>query len=83
MKASDWISVKDKLPRVNTGVLVCCQVEEQQWIEFATLTRDDFKELRWYDASGFDLTTVTHWQKFVFPKKRKEKRKSYDRARNF
>ena len=69
MKASDWISVKKRLPRVNTGVLVCCQVEEQQWIEFATLTRNDFKELTWCDASGFDLTSVTHWQKFVFPKK--------------
>ncbi len=74
MKASDWISVKDRLPRVNTGVLVCCQVEEQQWIEFATLTRNDFKELRWCDTSDFDLTTVTHWQRFVFPKKRKEKK---------
>jgi hypothetical protein len=71
MKASDWVSVKDKLPRVNTGVLVCCQVEEQQWIEFATLVRNDFKELRWYDVCGCDLTTVTHWQKFVYPKKKK------------
>lgn len=71
MKSSDWISVKDRLPRVNTGVLVCCQVEEQRWIEFATLTRNAFKELRWYDASGFDLTHVTHWQKFVFPKNKK------------
>lgn len=78
MKASDWISVKKRLPRVNTGVLVCCQVEEQQWIEFATLKRNQFKELIWQDACDSDLTTVTYWQKFVFPKKRK----SYDRARN-
>lgn len=74
MKASDWTSVKDKLPRVNTGVLVCCQEGEEQWIEFATLKCDSFKELRWYDASGFDLTTVKYWQKFVFPRKRKEKK---------
>lgn len=71
MKASDWISVNDKLPRVNTGVLVCCQVEVQQWIEFATLTRNNFKELIWHDACGFDLANVTHWQKLIFPKKRK------------
>lgn len=74
MKASDWISVKDKLPRVNYGVLVCCQEGEEQWIEFATLKRDSFKELRWYDASGFVLFGVTHWQKLVFPRKRKEKK---------
>lgn len=74
MKASDWINVNDKLPRVNIGVLVCCKEGEEQWIEFATLIRNDFKELRWYDASGFDLITVTHWQKFVFPRKRKEKK---------
>lgn len=60
MKPNDWINVKDKLPRVNTGVLVCCQVEEEQWVAFATLTRNDYKELRWYDAGGFDLDTVTH-----------------------
>lgn len=72
MKASDWISVNDKLPRVNLGVLVCCKEGEELWIE--SLKRDAFKELRWYDASGFDLTTVTHWQKFVFPRKRKEKK---------
>lgn len=71
MKASDWISVKDRLPRVNRGVLVCCNSGDEQWIEFATLTRNSFKELRWYDASGFDLDTVTHWQGFVFPKKKK------------
>lgn len=69
MKASDWISVKDRLPRVNSSVLVCCQVEGQQWITVATLTRNDFKELRWYDTTGFDLTSVTHWQKIVYPKK--------------
>lgn len=74
MKASDWTSVNDKLPRVNTGVLVCCQEGEEQWIEFATLKRDSFKELRWYDVNGFDLFTVTHWQNIVFPKKRKEKK---------
>lgn len=71
MKASDWISVNDKLPRANTSVLVCCQVEEQQWIEFATLKRNDAKELRWYDICDCVLTHITHWQRFVFPKKKK------------
>ena len=71
MKASDWISVNDKLPRVNRSVLVCCQVDKEQWIEFATLTRNNFKELRWYDVNGFDLGSVTHWQPIVLPKKGK------------
>lgn len=74
MKVSDWTNVKDKLLRVNNSVLVCCQKDEEQWIEFATLKRDSFKELRWYDACGFDLFTVTHWQKLVFPRKIKEKK---------
>ena len=74
MKASDWTSVKEKLPRVNYCVFVCCQDGDEQWAEFATLKRDSFKELRWYDVNGFDLTTVTHWQNIVFPRKRKEKK---------
>ena len=74
MKSSDWTSVKDKLPRVNYGVLVCCQEGEELWIEFATLKRDSFKELRWYDASGFVLFGVTHWQKLVVPRKRKDRK---------
>jgi hypothetical protein len=71
MKASDWISVKDKLPRGKTKGLVCCQVEEQQWIEFATWKRKDFKEPKWYDVCDCVLTSVTHWQKLKFPKKKK------------
>jgi len=71
MKASDWISVKDRLPGVNLEVFVCCQDNEQQWIAVATLTRNEYKELRWYDVNGFDLTSVTHWQSIVFPKKKK------------
>lgn len=71
MKATDWISIKYKLPRVNRCVLVCCQDDKERWIEFATLTRNDFKELRWSDVNGFDLGSVTHWQKIVFPKKEK------------
>lgn len=72
MKASDWISVKDRLPRVNRCVFVCCQVDKEQWIEFATLVRNSFKELRWYDVNGFDLGSVTHWQEIVLPKKEKQ-----------
>lgn len=73
MKPNDWINVKDKLPRVNIEVLVCCQIGNERWVELAILTRNDYKELRWYDACGFDLDTVTHWQKIVLPKKIKVK----------
>ena len=52
-------------------MFVCCQDGEEQWIEFATLIRNDFKELRWYDVNGFDLTNVTHWKKIVFSRKKK------------
>ncbi len=33
MKASDWISVKDKLPEVDTMALITTSVEFHQYIE--------------------------------------------------
>lgn len=76
MKASDWISVKDRLPRVKGYVFVCCQDGEQQWIEFATLKCED-DLLIWRDVNGNLLSTVTHWQKIVFPKKLKKSTKKF------
>ena len=69
MKASDWISVKDKLPKTNERVLVCCQDGEQQRIEFATLKSEYFNRLTWYNVYEDFLNTVTHWQKIILPKK--------------
>lgn len=68
MKASDWISVKNELPSLGTIVIVCCQNNDDQWIEYAELIQDKFGEQKWLDAFGDILTDVTHWQKLVLPK---------------
>ena len=67
MKQSDWISVKDKLPRNQKEVLVCCKVGEEQWFSIATYT-NDMGEWMWYGTDGFDLDCVTHWMPIVLPK---------------
>lgn len=73
MKSSDWIRVKDRLPRVNKGyVFVCCQDGEKQWLEFAILKREDTNHLIWRDVNGNLLSTVTYWQRIVFPRKLKK-----------
>lgn len=69
MKASDWISVKDELPRHSDSVLVCRECDGQRWTTVATYYR--FKDhAQWY-SQGFDIHDVTHWQPIVLPKKEK------------
>ena len=65
-----WIDIKEKLPRINKEVIVSCydSLSEQQWIEVATLVKNDFNEKRWYNNEGWDLTCVTHWMPIKFPK---------------
>ena len=69
MKASDWISVNDKLPRTAYYVLVCRECGGERWCNIAAYVR--FEECaRWYDPQAFVLHDVTHWQKIVLPKKK-------------
>lgn len=68
MKSSDWISVKDKLPRHSNYVLVCRECDGLRWAALAAYVR--FEEYTyWYDQQGFDIHDVTHWQPIVLPKK--------------
>lgn len=71
MKASDWISVKDRLPRHRNCVFVCCVDDGEQWIEFATYKKLVSLRREWYDINNFKLSHVTHWQPIVLPKKEK------------
>ena len=73
MKASDWISAKDKLPKHKNNVFVCCAYNEEQWIELATYKKLDSLRREWYDVNNFRLFHVTHWQEIVFPNKIEKK----------
>jgi hypothetical protein len=76
MKPTDWISVKDKLPKLEERVLVCRKLEDgSTYVDFAMLVS---REMHlhdidiWYTEEGWDIEDVTHWQKIVLPKKEKE-----------
>ena len=76
MKASDWISVKDRLPKINERVLVCRQFEDNTFFTYiATYTGKeiikDVSHYWWYTDDGFDIDGITHWQPIVLPKKEK------------
>jgi hypothetical protein len=81
MKATDWISVKDKLPRLyldagsikfSGEVLLCvnnCKVLT------ASLVCDKSDNTMFWSASrggSYNLEEATHWQEIVLPKKEKE-----------
>lgn len=74
MKANDWISVKDRLPRKNQRVIVCRTLcNGASVVDIATYTGKDNKVngiFWWYLDDGFDTELVTHWQKIVLPKKK-------------
>ena len=59
MKASDWISVEDRLPRNANYVSVCRECGGERWTSLAAYVR--FEECaRWYDQQGFDIYDVTY-----------------------
>ena len=68
MKASDWISVNDKLPKIGERVIVCQSFNDgSTFVQMATLVKIN-QTKRWYDDEGFDIEYITHWQKIVLPK---------------
>lgn len=74
MKASDWINVKDRLPKKNQRVIVCRTLfNGESVVDIATYTGKDNSVngvFWWYLDDGFDTELVTHWQKIVLPKKK-------------
>lgn len=72
MKASDWISVEDRLPKIGERVMVCQSFNDgSTFVRMATRVKINQKD-KWYDDEGFDIEYLTHWQKIVLPKKEKK-----------
>lgn len=72
MKASDWISVKDHLPKKTRYVIVCVTYPSgEQIVTDAALVKMDDGKYRWYTSDGFENEYVTHWMEIVLPKKGK------------
>ena len=73
MKVSDWISVKDRLPKTGERVLVLRKVGDEVFPDIAAYTRradcvSGYAPIFYLD-DGFDTESVTHWQKIVLPKR--------------
>lgn len=72
MKASDWVSVEDRLPILGKRVMVCQQFNDgSTFVRMATRVQINQTD-RWYNDEGFDLEYISHWQKIVLPKKEKK-----------
>lgn len=70
MKASDWISLEDRLPKIGERVMACQQFNDgSTFARMATRVQINRTD-RWYDDEGFELEYITHWQKIVLPKKK-------------
>lgn len=71
MKASDWISVNDRLPKIGERVMVCQSFNDgSTFARMATRVKYIMNQFaRWYDDEGFEIEYITHWQKIVLPKK--------------
>ncbi len=73
MKASDWISVKDRLPEVDTMVLICT-TNNKCGISSMYIPKDCYGnvlgEKEWHGC-GAMKNAITHWQPIVLPKKEK------------
>lgn len=72
MKQSDWISVKDRLPKIGEEVLVCREQKGEQWCDIAMSIKGYTIERVWFRLNGSPIDDVTHWQPIVFPKKEKK-----------
>lgn len=77
MKASDWISVKDRLPKIGEYVCIVIEMKYEHEKEIETVV-----DIGWLNEDGVFSTTndwyegqqhfnATHWQPIVLPKKEK------------
>ena len=72
MKASDWVSVKDRLPKIGERVMVCQSFNDgSAFVRMATRVKINQVD-RWYDDEGFEVEYITHWQPIVLPKKEEQ-----------
>ena len=77
MKASDWISVEERLPELGKDVLVCIVIDDGIDI-FQVICKgylDKYKNPHcqigvWnIDNEGIYTDSITHWMPIVMPKK--------------
>lgn len=71
MKASDWISVKDRLPEVDVKVLVCTK-KGMFSICSTYIPKDIYGKVlgdKQWRCSSIMGASITHWQPIVLPKK--------------
>ena len=79
MKASDWISVKDRLPELSIDmktikfsryVLIC--VNDCEVFTASLVCDKNDNQMFWSVSRGgsYDLKEPTHWQKIVLPKEK-------------
>lgn len=72
MRAKDWISVDDKLPKKTRYVIVCITYPGgEQIVTDAALVKEDVGKYQWYTSDGFPVEGVTHWMEIVLPKLKK------------
>jgi hypothetical protein len=75
MNASDWISVKDRLPKLGEYVFIVIEMKYEHETEIEAVV-----DIGWLNEDGdFDMINdwnegqqhfqVTHWQPLVLPKK--------------
>ena len=71
MKPKDWISVKDKLPKLNERVLVCRKLEDgSTYVDFAMrVTKTEYLPNidKYITKEKWNVEEVTHWQRIVLP----------------
>ena len=71
MQKTDWIDIKDKLPKLDERVLVCREDEYGElYVDTATYIEDNYllTEINvWTTRKCFDKDNVTHWQRIVLP----------------
>lgn len=77
MKASDWISVKDRLPKIGQRVLMCresCDGLQMVVTGFFIQGKDEWFTTGLWDIDdyGYCDIGITHWQPIVLPKKEKK-----------
>ena len=80
MKASDWISVEDRLPRLYfdagfikfSGEVLLC-VNNCEVLTASLVCNKSDNTMFWSASRGgsYDLKEPTHWQEIVLPKKEK------------
>ena len=73
MKASDWISVKYRLPDIDTMVLICT-TNNKCGISSMYIPKDCYGKVlgdKEWRGSAAMKTAITHWQPIVLPKKEK------------